>query len=385
MGKNVLLTGATGFLGKARIKQMLDMDFEQFYFLIRRDSAIRELEEEFKRASKDRLHFVNGDITLPYAGINRVDLIHLSKIITDVRHMAASTSFDDSRAVEIERENVTGTGNMIQVASLLDKLEVFEYTSTAYVCGAEQGVIPEARLKNVAGFKNTYERTKLIAENLVRDSNLPFVIIRPSIIMGDSRTKEAKGESRMIYGYLLALYHSALHQTLSNGEAKLRGEARFRHYWNSMDGNIALFEDVNARLYGLPDIPKNLVTLDDVVNVCSAIDRSPIGERIGKTYNLVNPKQLTSGFIIDSMQKALKIRGFRYDPNFNPLTDRPQTEIEKAAVRYTKPFFPYTRIPEPNWQHDNVDALGVDRVVMTPELFGDMMSSYVRKELMGVN
>lgn len=381
MGRNIFITGASGFLGKALVNSMLELDHEKFYFLVRSPGSQRVIEDEFKRASRDRLHFVKGDIELPFAGISTDDLGHLSKSIDEVWHMAASTSFDDAKKREIEIANVDGTRNMVKVASEFSRLKAFNYISTAYVCGKQQGVVSEDRLQDNAGFKNHYELTKLTAENLVRDSGLPFTVIRPSIIMGDSRTGDARGENRMIYGYLLALYNSALHHSA------FRGEMAFRQYWNQRDGDPSTFQDVDARLFGFPNVTKNLVTLDDVVKVCVAINQLPYEQRVGKTYNLVNEGQLTSGFIIESMQKALKIKGFRYDPDFNPRESK-QSNVERAGAKYTRPFFPYARITEPHWEHGNVDsackAQGAERVVMTPALFDRMMRLYVEKELMSV-
>ncbi|MEK6543100.1 MAG: SDR family oxidoreductase, partial [Elusimicrobiota bacterium] len=67
------------------------------------------------------------------------------------------------------------------------------YFSTCYVAGDRQGVIKEDELEARQGFKNHYEATKYAAEVEVRraiDKGLPVIIIRPSIVVGDSQTGE---------------------------------------------------------------------------------------------------------------------------------------------------------------------------------------------------
>ena len=67
-------------------------------------------------------------------------------------------------------------------------LERFVHVSTAYVAGDRVGVVSEHDGNVGQGFRNTYERTKLEAEEIVTDSGLPAAIVRPSVIVGDSAT-----------------------------------------------------------------------------------------------------------------------------------------------------------------------------------------------------
>ena len=62
------------------------------------------------------------------------------------------------------------------------------HVSTAYVAGDRVGVISEHDGDVGQTFRNTYEQTKLKAEQLVTDSGLPAAIVRPSVIVGDSAT-----------------------------------------------------------------------------------------------------------------------------------------------------------------------------------------------------
>jgi nucleoside-diphosphate-sugar epimerase len=69
-------------------------------------------------------------------------------------------------------------------------LRSFTHVGTAFVAGDRNGTAYEDELETGQRFRNTYEHTKCEAERLVRDrmNELPIVITRPSVIVGDSRT-----------------------------------------------------------------------------------------------------------------------------------------------------------------------------------------------------
>jgi long-chain acyl-CoA synthetase len=105
-------------------------------------------------------------------------------------HCAASISFtlplDEARRI-----NVEGTRQLVALASeARDRgvLERFVHVSTAYVAGDRVGLVSEHDGDVGQGFRNTYERTKLEAEQIVTGSGLPAAIVRPSVIVGDSAT-----------------------------------------------------------------------------------------------------------------------------------------------------------------------------------------------------
>ena len=73
-------------------------------------------------------------------------------------------------------------------------LERLAYVSTAYVAGKRTGVVYEHELVMGQDFKNHYESTKFQAEVWVREQldQVPTTILRPAIVVGDSRTGETE-------------------------------------------------------------------------------------------------------------------------------------------------------------------------------------------------
>ena len=211
MHKNIFITGGSGFLGRYLVQTLLRNTNNSLYLLARSQTTEENLMDEFAWADVTRIKIVRGDITIPRLGLKRNAIKHLATKIDEVWHTAAVTQFDDTYKKMIEAANVHGTQNVLSLSSSFKKMTHFYYMSTAYVCGSSRGSVPEGPLPQHIQFNNAYEKSKYDAECLVRKSDLPFTIIRPSILMGESHTGDARGErSRMIYGYILAVYHSML-------------------------------------------------------------------------------------------------------------------------------------------------------------------------------
>ena len=82
---------------------------------------------------------------------------------------------------------------MLDLAALCShhgRFDCFTHISTAYVAGTHSGRFGEGDLDLGQDFRNPYERSKFEAEALVRRraSSLPVQVLRPSIVVGDSRT-----------------------------------------------------------------------------------------------------------------------------------------------------------------------------------------------------
>jgi long-chain acyl-CoA synthetase len=198
--QGVLLTGATGFLGGEVLARILERGERPVYALVRADSdelaasrlhdVVRSLFGSGER-SKSAIA-VAGDLTRPRLGMCDRRRDWLAERVDRVIHCAASVSFtlgfDESRAI-----NVDGTRRVLDLAGVCAArrgIESFVHVSTAYVAGTHPGSFGEDDLDVGQGFRNPYERTKFEAERLVRERahDLPVQVVRPSIVVGDSRS-----------------------------------------------------------------------------------------------------------------------------------------------------------------------------------------------------
>ena len=196
----VLLTGATGFLGMEALARLLERTDYDIVCLVRAaddaaaqerlDDVLRTLVAPGERPQQGRARAIAADLEAPGLGLLDDVRREIAGSISAVMHCAASISFT-LPLEEARRINVEGTREVVRLALDAQErggLERFIHVSTAYVAGDRIGRVSEHDGDVGQGFRNTYERTKLEAEEVVRDSALPAAIVRPSVIVGDSQT-----------------------------------------------------------------------------------------------------------------------------------------------------------------------------------------------------
>lgn len=225
--KTVFLTGATGFIGKLIIEKLLRAcpDVKRIFLVIRDKKQMtcsqrldKLLEQPVFEAvlrrwkgCRSKLVPVSGDIDSPNLGLSKQDLTRVISESDVVIHCAASVKFNE-RLAAATRMNLIGTKNVIDLCHRMrPRLVSFVHVSTAYVnCNQPSGAMIEEKIypssvnvhdylevysrlspdafeeayrKPSSEFPNTYTFTKKLAEDLVNESGLPAVIVRPSIVV----------------------------------------------------------------------------------------------------------------------------------------------------------------------------------------------------------
>ncbi|MDC0723369.1 SDR family oxidoreductase [Nannocystis bainbridge] len=195
----LVITGATGFLGRELVHHLLATEpTTRLALLVRgRDEAqarargaavLRDrLTGEALAAAARRVEIVRADLERDDLGLDAASWARLAGRATGVIHGAASVSFSLPLA-EARAINVEGTRRMLDLANAAEC--PFDYVGTAYVAGDRRGTALETELDVGQPFHNSYEQTKLESEQLVRAraGEQRVTIYRPSIIVGDSRT-----------------------------------------------------------------------------------------------------------------------------------------------------------------------------------------------------
>jgi thioester reductase-like protein len=203
----VLLTGATGFVGREILSRFLERDDRHVFALVRADN---DDDAAARLPAHERLTAVAGDIEQPSLGLDDRASERLRREVTTVLHCAASVSFDmpleESRSV-----NVEGTRRVLEFARSCTRLERFSYVSTAYVAGEPGRLFREDELAVGQRFRNPYERSKFEAELALRTegADLPLQILRPSIVVGDSSSGRTSSFN-VLYGPLKAFARGAV-------------------------------------------------------------------------------------------------------------------------------------------------------------------------------
>lgn len=220
----VLITGATGFLGKALVEKLLrSCPRLATIFILIRPKKGQTVEQRFMELIDnpvyDRIRWeypgtlskvipVKGDMSLPELGLSPEDKAMLMQRVNVVFHSAATVRFDEPLKVAVNL-NTKGTDRMIELCKSMSNLVSIIHVSTAYsnadlydikeevystkvkphtvidMCeNLDDETLRILEKKLMGRHPNTYTLTKGLAENLIstKGAGLPISIVRPSIV-----------------------------------------------------------------------------------------------------------------------------------------------------------------------------------------------------------
>jgi nucleoside-diphosphate-sugar epimerase len=189
------MTGFPGFIASRLAAKLADDALaSQFLFLVHQSQTQKAhaLCDALRRQyPKLRFSIIEGDITRPDLGVREEALRPWRSTIHYVFHLAAVYDVTVSEH-EAHSVNVLGTDYVNAFVRELPSLQRYIYFSTASVSGKRTGKILETDLDHNQSFRNYYESSKFRAEQLVQKiwNDVPTTIIRPSIVVGDSKTGE---------------------------------------------------------------------------------------------------------------------------------------------------------------------------------------------------
>ncbi len=181
------VTGATGFIGRHLVHELLDNREGEIFLLVREGSQARIDALIPSWGGSGRITTVAGDLTQPELGVSPRWIAAHRGSIDHFFHLAAlydMTAPDEDN----ERLNVGGTRAALDLAAALD-VGVFHQVSSIAVAGDYYGTYDETMFDVGQGLPSSYHRTKFESERIVREeSRVPWRVYRPAVVVGHSET-----------------------------------------------------------------------------------------------------------------------------------------------------------------------------------------------------
>jgi nucleoside-diphosphate-sugar epimerase len=321
------LTGITGNLGSWLAVELLRQGKKVLALMRDQNSkaAARRLNRILDIAGggdlKDNIEIIHGDICENGIGLksNAKNVSRISKII----HCAACTKFLEDNGKSHQMMNVHGTLNVLELAGRLSVPLV--HVSSAYIAGKRTGTVMEDEIDLGQSFNNVYENTKCRSEMLVYNwtqlNSMPTVILRPSIVLGDSQYgKTVHFTSLYDYLRILTLVVPRL------GKNCIRVATR-------------------------PDVTKNIIPVDYFAKVSSHI----INCGIPGTYHITNPVPLTMKDFGRIFSRIFGLNRYKLVEADSFLSHKPN-RIERLIQKSTSVYDPYM-LSEPVFDRTNTDKV----------------------------
>jgi nucleoside-diphosphate-sugar epimerase len=284
----VLLTGATGFIGRRVMRRLLTAGRTVIALARARSgesAAARVARAVGERAGRHLMGVVEADFTRPDCGLGKAGQARLRERVETVIHCAGQTTFFPDEPIAFRNGHLDGP---LRLLGHLHggRLRRWAYLSTAYVCGRRTGIIREDEGDVGQAFHNPYERMKLEAEMALQRAGVALDVdvrvFRPSIVVGLAPATPGGSPSNVFFGFIRTL-----------AAAARRAEGR----------------EIPLRIPVPPQGRMNLVPVDYVAEALVLLADHPEGG--GKTFHLVSSHPPTHEALLATVCRRFGLRGPR--------------------------------------------------------------------------
>ncbi len=180
------VTGATGFIGRHLVEELVDHREGDVFVLVRAGS-LKRMEALIARWGSGRVTPVVGDLSEPNLGVDPGWVAEHAGRIDHFFHVAAIYDMKADDATN-ETMNVGGTRHAIELAAALQAGRFHQVSSVA-AAGEYKGVFDESMFDEGQHLPSPYHRTKYESEKIVREEcEVPWRVYRPAIVVGHSQT-----------------------------------------------------------------------------------------------------------------------------------------------------------------------------------------------------
>jgi nucleoside-diphosphate-sugar epimerase len=287
--KRIIINGANGYVASNFINVLLKQDFQVIAFargnssVTAQDRVIQALNliNNGNTPQPDNLKIVDYALLDENFGLSENLLQELFSTDVDYFHFAASLKYDRKSKDELLAVNVKGVENSVNLFSAFASADSrFFFVGTAYSCGNIKEVFEEKFYpeQDISAFRNYYEWSKRLAENVVKQhidhAGLNGHVIRLSQVAGDNRTGVTKTDYG-IFDFSKRVYKLALRHPESKVRAKIS-----------------------------PDGTQNLIPINVAVDYLLQTVAAP---KVPTVMNFVANKPVRNSYIINSLRKLMPL------------------------------------------------------------------------------
>lgn len=317
-GEVVLLTGFPTLLARRLALRLLADDQRRHLRLLVRSKFLADADRWRSALGPDRrrrVELLEGDAAAMDLGLSGAEFNALAAEVDVIHHTAAITyeGADDRDAVAL---NIGSAREVVELARESAGLRRLVHWSTTQISGDHTGPFREEDLDVGQRFRTEIERTRYRAEQIVRAAakDLPVTILRPSIIVGDSRTGEI---DRLDGPYLLIMLM------------------------------LTSPPDLRIPLPARADAPLHVVPVDFVVDAGAYVTSRD--ESIGRTVHLVDPAPRAARFVFEAVARAANrrlprgfipanlTRALLRTPGLERFARSPRAFLDQLATNVTYP------------------------------------------------
>ncbi len=371
-----LVTGGTGFLGSHVAVDLLSRGHRVLVLARGRSnsSASQRMEQllnwfGIRKDQRMDLKILQGDLNRPGLGLDPRDARVVSRETDETVHCASDTSFSPDRREQVERTNILGLENLLDVVRE-SPCRALHLVSTAYVAGKSRGLCAED-FGQVREFHNVYEETKFRAEKIAAEhcavNRITLYVYRPSIVYGNSTT----GRTTLFKALYYPIRTLHFFQKLYTRDILENGGKKARDMQVLLGGNGVLHLPV--RIQSSDECGLNLIPVDHFVEAFMAIRR---GCPEGGVFHIVNPRSTTISRLADYTRRFFQLEGVRaVEPD--EFLKQPRNGLEllfDSYIRYYGPYMQDRRI----FENSRTSAILAGQNISCPEFSYQVFATCMR-------
>jgi nucleoside-diphosphate-sugar epimerase len=334
------VTGATGFIGSHIARALLGRGY-RVLLLARADkqmsaqARIEQLLAWFGMVPEDqaRLKVIEALIDQPHLGLDQEVYDNLANSIDEIIHCASHTSFSERKRQEVERANIEGLQQLLDLA-VQGRCYLFHHVSTAYVAGKKSGPCREEFVETNS-FTNVYEETKFLGERMLHEKcanqGIRLTVYRPSIVYGSSENGRSLRFNALYYPLRTILFLKNLFMK----DIKEDGGKRAEQMGVTIGKNGSL--RLPIRIEAGNGNGLNLVPIDFLVKAFMEImDTSPEGG----VFHIVNQRPKTIDELVAYTTRYFNLEGLQA-VHTEAFHEKSRNSLEILFDTYVEAYKPY--------------------------------------------